>query len=116
MFTRTIRLTMKIPPGIAFFAANARQLLLPPALLAACFKLADVYLDISTPTWLQVLSLLASLPAGFAARMYLRWFMLLREARLAGAVLVPTVKSRVPGGFDLLRKFRRGERTSYIGE
>ncbi|KLO20137.1 cytochrome P450 monooxygenase pc-1 [Schizopora paradoxa] len=101
---------MAPPPGIVFLRAKLPRLLGPTIALALLRVVANKYLDakLPIPGWLQNLLLIASVPGFFALRVYWGWYRTLREARLAGAALPPTIPSKRPGGIDLLKSMAGG--------
>ncbi len=110
--------TMTLPPGIVFLRGNLPRLLGPTLFLTLLRSISKKYFaaKIPLPGWLQNLLLIASVPGFFVLRVYWNWYKTLREARIAGAVLPPTIPSKWPGGIDHLRSMFSNERTNYVGE
>ena len=106
---------MELPPGIAYIAANAHRVVLPPAIAFYGINLYSTFFNVSMPIWLQLPLCLLSLQLALSSSTLYANFRDQRQAAMNGAILAPRVPSKWPGGLDILlpnvRNFRRG----YLG-
>jgi len=82
---------MDLPPGPVYVLQNLHLVVLPPAAVYLALRLAREYLDIVTPTWVQITSIICALPALTVAKNQYNDWKDRRAARSLGAVLPPHV-------------------------
>ncbi|PPQ73115.1 hypothetical protein CVT26_014736, partial [Gymnopilus dilepis] len=109
---------MKLPPGPIYIIQNLPSIILPPALTLLTAKALPSLTHTSTPipTWALLLAAVLSLPIAWFLQIQYRDWRDARAARKLGAVLPPVVKSRLPGGLDVLRRFLDNLSNGYPGD
>jgi hypothetical protein len=75
-----------------------------------------VYAGITTPTWLAVSLSLFALPVTSIAKGYWRNYCDRRDAEAQGAVLIPQLQDKWPGGLSIIAAIANGLKTGYPGK
>ncbi|KAI6117327.1 hypothetical protein EV401DRAFT_1969999, partial [Pisolithus croceorrhizus] len=104
-----------IPPGFIFIAHRLPRLIHLLAFAYVSSRVWEFVFEKPTPHWLRVSAYLLPLPLALTCNVLYTYLRNKREAARRGAVLAPQVKSRWPGGFDVLLAVARGFRKGHIG-
>ncbi|KAF7344028.1 hypothetical protein MVEN_01692300 [Mycena venus] len=107
---------MELPPGLLYLAEILPLTLLPSiatyALLTWGLPLLDSGLP-PLPLWSRILAAIIAQPVGLVVTHLYRKFRYARDAASRGAVQIPVVRDKWPGGLSLIRQMTR---TAYPGD
>ncbi|KAI6122904.1 cytochrome P450 [Pisolithus croceorrhizus] len=103
-----------IPPGFIFIARRLPRLIRLLAFAYASSKVWELVFGKPAPRWLRVSAYLLPVPLALTCNILYTHLRNKREAARRGAVLAPQVKSRWPGGLDVLLAVARGFRKGHI--
>lgn len=109
---------MSFPPGLKYLITQVLpKALIPPVLVySSCYVATELGLvQLPLPLWFKTTIIVLSLPATLILKNLLRDLKQIRESRAMGAVRVPLVPSKLPGGIDMLRSGLLREKTAYLG-
>ncbi|KAI6039226.1 cytochrome P450 [Pisolithus marmoratus] len=106
---------VEIPPGFIYISGRLPRLIRVLALAYAGSRIWAIVFDKPAPRWLVVSAYLFPIPLTMACSILYTYIRDKRDAARRGAVLAPQVKSRWPGGFDVLLSIARGFRKGHIG-
>ncbi|KAI6099111.1 cytochrome P450 [Pisolithus sp. B1] len=103
-----------IPPGFIFIAGRLPRLVRLLAFAYASSRVWELVFGKPAPHWLQVSAYLLPIPLALTRSVLYTHLRDKREAARRGAVLAPRVKSRWPGGLDVLLAVARSSRKGHI--
>ncbi|KAI6168966.1 cytochrome P450 [Pisolithus thermaeus] len=103
-----------IPPGFIFIAGRLPRLVRLLAFAYASSRVWELVFGKPAPNWLRVSAYLLPIPLALTCSVLYTGLRDKREAERRGAVLAPRVKSRWPGGFDILLEVARSTRKGHI--
>lgn len=106
---------MTLAPGIAFLAPCLPSLLLPLVVVYVAQRLLWTAFDIALPPWLLAITYLACWPVIISGWAQWSFFRAARKTADAGAVLPPTVKSRLPFAFDIIARVAKDRKLHWNG-
>ncbi|KAI6039229.1 hypothetical protein EDC04DRAFT_1769474 [Pisolithus marmoratus] len=104
-----------IPPGLVHIGRQLPYLVFPLLLAYASSRTWTIVFKEPAPRWLMVSTYLFPIPLGITCNILHTQLCHRREAARWGAVLAPRVKSKWPGGFDILLSIAREFRKGHIG-
>ncbi|KAI0344275.1 cytochrom P450 [Trametopsis cervina] len=105
---------MSVPPGIAFLLSNLPSLLAPPVSVYLACRVIGHSLGVDVPTWAEVAAAILSWPAVvFVGTYWSRW-RIQQKAAAAGAAVPARVRSKWPGGLDLVFQFEEDRRNRFL--
>lgn len=107
---------MAVPPGIAFLAPRLPYMLLPPAVVYIAARALALFVHINLPSWVLISAYIFSWPITIVTNVHWHQHRAKANAAAAGAVLPPTIESKVPLGFDLMRQAARDWEAHYNGK
>jgi hypothetical protein len=108
-------MSLNIPPGVVFITRCLVKLLLPAASVFLFLSAAQNALNIEIPRWLIIFLSTTFRPCATAIYIWWTLFQNQRNAWAMGAVLVPTVGSKWPAGFNNLVKMVKSKGIEYLG-
>ncbi|KAI5984812.1 cytochrome P450 [Pisolithus marmoratus] len=104
---------VEIPPGLVHIGRQLPRLVLPLVFAYASSWAWAIVFEEPAPRWLMVSACLFPVPLAMTCGVLYTHLRDRREAARRGAILAPRVKSRWPGGFDILlsiaQEFRKGD-------
>ncbi|KAI6040654.1 cytochrome P450 [Pisolithus marmoratus] len=106
---------VEIPPGLIYISGRLPRLVRVLGLAYAGSRIWAIVFDKPAPRWLVVSAYLFPIPLTMTCGILYTYIRDRRDAARRGAVLAPQVKSRWPGGFDVLLSIARGFRKGHIG-
>ncbi|KAI6119971.1 cytochrome P450 [Pisolithus croceorrhizus] len=104
-----------IPPGFIFIAGRLPRLARLLAFAYASSRVWELVFGKPAPNWLRVSAYLLPIPLALTCSVLYTHLCDKREAARRGAVLAPRVKSRWPGGLDILLAVAWSSRKGHIG-
>ncbi|KAF8307680.1 cytochrome P450 [Clavulina sp. PMI_390] len=103
------------PPGVSYLIELIPKLAAPPfAVFLALSFLSRVGVQFSF--WLRLTLILLANPALSVVKGLWTDISIRRQARRLNAKLLPLRKSRLPGGFDIIKEMLKSRREDYVGE
>ncbi|KAJ7321640.1 cytochrome P450 monooxygenase pc-3 [Mycena albidolilacea] len=104
---------MELPPGLVYLAGVLPITLLPSALTYAFLTRILPLLDCRLPLWARILAAVLAQPAGVIVGHLFQEWRYARDAASRGAVQIPAVPAKWPGGLSLIAAMKK---TSYPGD
>ncbi|KAF8636108.1 hypothetical protein AX17_003812 [Amanita inopinata Kibby_2008] len=105
-----------LPPGVTFFAAGSAYFSLPVLGGAAVQHIVTKYYAIRIPTCQVLLVSILALPVAGAVRVLWKILKDRRDAAAMGAQVVPKVRGRQFGNFDILQTMKKVWEGGYPGD